>query len=82
VNVVLQFRVTVDDAFLDYLARDGVLIELWAQKRDISAERVASAKLPLSSMLQARHVLFCNACFSNWFVDVLCVFGNSARTDE
>ena len=45
---------TVDDAFLDYMAHsaDGIAIELWAQRRDISAERVASARLPLAALLQ------------------------------
>ena len=30
-------QVTVDDAFLDYMANsaDGIAIELWAQRRDI-----------------------------------------------
>ncbi len=46
-----QFKVNLDDHFLDYMAADGVAIELWVQRRELSAERVASAKLPLAPLL-------------------------------
>ena len=47
-----QFKVSLGDAFLDYLAHDVCHLELWAQRRDISAERIASCTIPLSSLLE------------------------------
>ncbi len=44
-------QVTLDDGFLDYLASDGVVVELWAQRHGATAVRVASAKLPLAPLL-------------------------------
>ena len=46
-----QFKVVINDAFLDYLLNDFIQIELWAQRKELSAERIASAQIPLDSLL-------------------------------